>query len=137
MLISDVLFCLFCLIAGFATAAGFVAFISLIGVFERLQKGLHSAGYSRQIETAIILGVTAGNFIFVLDEPLDLGITALILLCFFGGVFVGCLAGALAETLKLFPIISRRMNIRKHLPLVLIACAFGKAFGNIIYSIIS
>lgn len=133
MWISFILFLLFCLIAGSAIAAGYVAFITLLGVFDKLTTKFKSGKYSYYIETAIILGVTAGNLFYLLQLNLPFGIYGYVIFSLFGGIFTGCLAGALAETLDIFPIISRRFNIRNSLPYALAAAALGKAFGSIIY----
>ena len=54
------------------------------------------------------------------------------ILALFGGIFVGCLAGALTEVLNVFPIISRRFKIRKYLPYAIYALAAGKTAGSIV-----
>ena len=46
-----------------------------------------------------------------------------------GTVFVHKIAGALAETLQVMPILSRRLGVRTWLPYVIAAAAIGKALG--------
>ena len=132
MWIKTALYLFVCIIAGGAIAAGFVAFITLIGAFEKLNQHFKTGKHSKHVETSIILGVTFFNLIQLL--PVSLGISTVYYLIFnlFGGIFVGCLAGALAETLNIFPIISRRFNIRTLLPYVIIFAALGKTVGSII-----
>ena len=120
------------MVAGSATAAGYVAFITLLGVFQKLIEKYKTARYIRLLEDMIIAGVTAATLIDLMDIVLPLGIWGLAIFSLAGGVFVGCLAGALAETLNIFPILSRRFNIREWLPYVLVAAALGKACGSII-----
>lgn len=129
MWIRTTLYVIFCLIAGGAISAGYVAFITLLGVFEKLSEKYKAFKYTRLIETMIICGVTLGNLIYLFHIKVYLGIVGLVLFNLLGGIFVGCLAGALSETLNTFPIISRRFNIREFLPYVLIAAALGKAAG--------
>ncbi len=132
MLIENALFLGFCFIAGSAISAGFVAFITLLGVFQKLIEKYKTAKYIKVIELAIISGVSFFNLVFLFNLSLPFGIWGFSVLNLFGGIFVGCLAGALAETLNIFPILSRRFKIRKRLPYVLIAAALGKACASII-----
>lgn len=133
MWIRTSLYLIFCLTAGGAISAGYVAFITLLGVFEKLAEKYKAYKYGRIIETLIICGVALGNIIYLFQINVHLGLTGLIIFNLFGGIFIGCLAGALAETLNVFPIISRRFAIRDLLPYVLIAAALGKAVGCIVH----
>ncbi|MBR3599578.1 MAG: stage V sporulation protein AB [Lachnospiraceae bacterium] len=132
MLTNTIAFSLFCLTAGGATAAGYVAFITLLGVFDKLAEKYKALNKRALIELLIILGVTLGNAVEIFRIPISLGIPSLIAFNLLGGIFTGCLAGALAETLAIFPILSRRFSIRKHLPYILFAVALGKAVGSFI-----
>lgn len=129
MLIKTIFFCLFCLCAGSAVSAGFVAFITMLGIFDKLVEQTKSAKYTNWTETLIISGVTIGNAISLFGIRIPLGIYGFAFFHLFGGIFVGCLAGALAETLQVIPILSRRLQIRKYLPYVIAAAALGKALG--------
>ncbi len=132
MSINEIGFILFCLVAGASIAAAFVAFISLIGIFDKLSEKFKCGNNIRFIEGLIIIGVTFANSIDLFGIILPFGTIGFIIFNLFGGIFVGCLAGALAETLNIFPIISRRFNIRNFLPYVLIIAAMGKAIGCIV-----
>lgn len=129
MLIRTGAYLLFCGFAGGAISAGYVAFITLLGVFEKLAEKYKASKFAKRIETMIITGVTTGNLIYLMQWKVPAGIAGLILYDLAGGIFTGCLAGALAETLKVFPILSRRFKVRDYLPYVLIAAALGKALG--------
>ncbi len=132
MLIRKIAYILFCLVAGGAISAGFVAFITLLGVFDKLSEKLKAVKHSYVIETLIIIGVTIGNFAYLLQLKLPFGLIGYVFFELMGGVFIGCLAGALAETINIFPILSRRFSIRKNLHYALIAAALGKATGSLI-----
>lgn len=127
-------FC-FCLVAGGAIAAGYVAFITLLGVFDKLAEKFKAHKHAKTIESIIIVGVTAGNFLYIQGIPLPFHEIAFSIFLLFGGIFTGCLAGSLAETLKIVPILSRRLCIRDGLPYVLIAAALGKMLGCMIQQI--
>lgn len=49
------------------------------------------------------------------------------------GIFVGCIAVALAEILHTFPIIYKRMKLRAGLGIIVISMAIGKALGALYY----
>ena len=52
---------------------------------------------------------------------------------FFAGIFVGCLAFAIAEMLDSIPIFARRIGFRHGLGVAVTAAAFGKLLGSLIY----
>lgn len=137
MLIKNILFVLFLSAAGAAISCGFVAFITLLGVFEKLSEQIKVMKSSKIIEYLIIAGVNLGNLFFLLGRPINFANRNVMLILYiifnlFGGMFVGCLAGALAETLTIFPIISRRFGVRTLLPYILISAALGKVFGSFV-----
>lgn len=132
MLIKQGIFLLLCAIFGSAIAAGYVAFITLIGIFEKLSAQSKNAKHIRHIETLIITGVTLSNLVYLLKIEFKLGVIGFSLFNLFGGIFIGCLVGALAETLNIFPILSRRFGVRRLLPYALISAALGKAIGCMI-----
>ena len=49
------------------------------------------------------------------------------------GVFVGCLAMSLAETLKALPTLTRRIRLAAGLPYVILSIAAGKLVGSLLY----
>ena len=129
MLIKYIAFNLFCLCAGSAISAGYVAFITMLGIFDKLIEQSKSGKYIYLIESLIIAGVSVGNAVYVFCLQVPLGPFAFAFYNLFGGIFVGCLAGALAETLNVMPILSRRLNVRQFLPYVVAAAALGKGLG--------
>lgn len=129
MLIKTFAYCLFCICAGSAVSAGFVAFITMLGIFDKLGEQTKSGRQIHVIETMIISGVTVGNAAYLFGLRVPVGLAGFCIFNLFGGLFIGCLAGALAETLQVMPILSRRLNIRTWLPYVIAAAALGKALG--------
>ena len=137
MSINLIFYYIFCMIGGSSIACGFVAFVTLLGVFEKLTTTSSTNKYVRPLEILIIVGVTVFNLFFLLSDKLPvkmfhLGFYPYLFVNLIGGIFLGCVAGALAEVLDVFPIISRRFGIRKHLPVILISAAIGKCIGCII-----
>ena len=129
MLIKTFAYCLFCICAGSAVSAGFVAFITMLGIFDKLGEQTKSGRQIHVIESMIIFGVTVGNAAYLFGLRVPVGLAGFCIFNLFGGLFIGCLAGALAETLQVMPILSRRLNIRTWLPYVIAAAALGKALG--------
>ena len=112
MLIKTIAYCFFCICAGSAVSAGFVAFITMLGIFDKLAEQMKSGKGVHRIEALIIAGVTIGNAAYLFGLRIPIG-----------------LAGALAETLQVMPILSRRLGVRTWLPYVIAAAAIGKALG--------
>ncbi|MBP3487381.1 MAG: stage V sporulation protein AB [Roseburia sp.] len=122
------------LAAGFGVSAGTFAFLIIIGVIPRMIGKCNRAAETLHFENAVILGGIFGNLASVfLDLRFPFGP---LLLCVYGlsaGIFVGCMAVALAEILNTFPIVFRRMGLKVGLFWAIIAMAAGKLFGSLYY----
>ena len=122
------------LAAGVGVSAGTFAFLIVIGVIPRMIGKCNRAAETIHFENAIICGGIVGN---VLSEfpglSVPLGPPLLCLYGFSAGIFVGCIAVALAEILNTFPITFRRMNLKEGLPWVMVAMALGKSVGSFCY----
>ena len=122
------------LMFGATIAAGTFAFILIIGVVPRLLGKWHRATGTILFENMIILGAISGCIWSVFTEmPLPFGS---VLLMFFGmsaGIFVGCIALALAEILHTFPILFRRLHIKRGLVWVILSLALGKMSGGFFF----
>lgn len=121
------------LCAGSLIAASFLAFLSMLGVIPRLAGLTKSMKYARMYESFVALGGIVGTLIFIYRWPIRGGYSLLILYGLFGGIFVGCMIGALAETIKSLPIFSRRLKLRSAIPYVIYGIAFGKMSGCFLY----
>lgn len=131
MLIKNFILLFISLCEGMVVAAGIFAFITKIGVFPRLAMRTHTTAYTYLYETVIAAGGTAGNLITVFMPGLPvIGTPGLLLFGIFSGVFVGCLAMALAESLKVIPVLVKRTGLKYGLPWIIAALAAGKALGS-------
>lgn len=115
--------------SGFAVAAGVFAFITMLGVVPRLTARTKTEKHLICYERMIILGGTLGNIwmLFSVKVP-----GTIVLLAIFGlgaGVFVGCLAMALAEMLRIIPIFSNRLQLKEGFPILIVSLAVGKFLG--------
>lgn len=120
------------LCAGFAVAGGIFAFISMIGIPPRLAGRTHTASHIHLYETVLMLGAAAGNFVTVWNLWLPGGRFTLGVTGIFSGIFVGCMAIALAECLKAIPVFLHRISLKKGLPFIVAAMALGKLCGALL-----
>lgn len=130
MLIRYLLLFLIGISGGCVVAAGVFAFITMIGIFPRFAGRTHTAPHIYLYETMVIWGGIIGNLIIVFDIHVPISIVGLALFAFFSGVYVGCLAIALAEVLNVFPIFVKRANMTCGLPWIVLFLALGKCFGS-------
>lgn len=122
------------LTAGAAVAAGTFAFLIMLNIVPRIIGRSHTGREVFCYENAIILGGICGNIYSVfLDLSLPLGGVFLCLYGFGAGFFVGCLAAALAEILKTFPVLFRRLHLKIGLSIVMCGMALGKMTGSFFF----
>ncbi len=120
------------LMCGIGVAGGLFAFIVAIGVIQRLIVRSRTINYEMHYENCIIWGATLANIVYVFKISIPLGIAGIVIYGAFAGMYIGTQAMALAETIKLLPIIVRRTKIKQGLPYIVTAMAFGKIIGSAI-----
>lgn len=125
--------------AGFITAAAYVAFIAMLGIFPKFAAKTKTAGECILYENCLILGILTATFLQFFSSYLSAGITAgalppswfgaaiLIFIGLFGGIYIGFLIGGLSEVLNIVPIYARMTHIGKQMSLVIFFLALGKA----------
>lgn len=134
MWIKHILLGLCGLTAGTAAAAGTVAFLVMLQILPRMIGKSHTAAHLLLYENIVALGIIAGNVISVfLEIRLPLGHVFLAIYGLCSGIFVGCIAIALAEVLRAFPIMFRRLKIHEGLDLLMVSIALGKAVGALYF----
>ncbi len=134
MLIKHIFLGFLGIASGFVVSAGTFAFLIVIGVVPRMIGKCNRAAETMHFENAIILGGILGNIASVfLRLRFPFGP---LFLCAYGlsaGIFVGCIAVALAEILNTFPIVFRRIGLKEGLTFMMLAMAFGKMAGSFYY----
>ena len=118
---------------GFLVAAGVVALLVGLGIITRFTGLSHTAAESRLYETAIILGAMGGNFLTVYQITVPAGRIGLALLGLSAGIYVGGWIMALAEVVNIYPVFARRIGLVKGASFVVLAIAFGKIVGSLLY----
>ncbi len=119
--------------AGVIISGGVVAFITIIGVIPMMAHRTHTGHHAMWYENAIILGAICGSILSMWEVRIDLWSWLVSLLLFGFGMFVGCLIIALAEVLDVFPIVNRRIQVKKGISLFVVALAAGKLVGSLLY----
>lgn len=114
---------------GTAVAAGLFAFITTVGVVTRLAAGTKTAKHLMLYETIAIVAVTLANGVDFFQWQIPFGVIFRAGCGLFTGIFVGCLAAALAEVVNVFPVITRRIKLKVGMPYLVVAFALGKGFG--------
>ena len=136
---------------GLLAAAGVFTVLVAVGLVPRFAGKTHTAGKVRLYEEMVIFGTIVGCFLSIFPEYsqagaflrerfpqagacwdffgyLSQGIIGL-----FSGMFIGCLALAVAEMLDSVPIFARRISFRHGLGLAVTSMAVGKLCGSLFY----
>lgn len=146
--ISEIVIGFFGLSFGLMVAGGVFTVMFVVGLIPRFAAKTETARYEILYEEFLIAGSVAGCVLSVFQFPYMIGefmkqlpapvyqivtYTLLIIIGVFSGMFVGCLALALAEMIDSIPIFTRRIGFRQGLGVVVLAVAFGKLCGSVIY----
>ena len=121
------------------------------GLIPRFAGKTHTARYVLLYEEMVIFGTLAGCFVTIFPEysqwgnylrehfPEQMrlwtaaGIGAQAVFGLFAGMFIGCLALAIAEMLDSIPIFARRISFRHGLGGAILGMAAGKICGSLFY----
>jgi stage V sporulation protein AB len=136
---------------GMLAAAGVFTVLVAVGLVPRFAGKTHTANKAVLYEDMVIIGTIAGCFFSVFERyglignfarerfPQLLGFweaagnVMLVLYGGFSGMFIGCLALAIAEMLDSIPIFSRRFSFRHGIGAAILAMAAGKLMGSLFY----
>ena len=138
-LIREILACILGLICGSATAAGVVALISSLGIIPRIVGKSSTAKHIKLYENMLLVGATLGSIFVIFETNLNLGNQTflqggfLIIAGVFIGIFVGCLAAALAEVIQIWPILYRRTKVKHGMNITMTFFAIGKMAGGLYF----
>ncbi len=138
------------LAGGLSVAGGVFTTLIAVGLIPRFAGKTHTAKHIFLYEEMVVCGTVLGGLISVFFPFLDLvglagriqllkevypyiAVAILIIYGLFAGIFVGCLALAIAEMLDSIPIFSRRMKFRHGVGVVILCMAIGKTVGSLIY----
>ena len=119
------------LAGGLAVGAGFVAFLTVLGVIPRLTQLTKTYHKLHYYEVGVIAGVVCGSIISLNDISLYVPAIILLFIGAFSGVFNGMLAAALTEVLNVWPILTKRIGVHDKLIYLLMAIVIGKICGSL------
>ncbi len=136
---------------GVLTAAGVFTVLVAVGLVPRFAGKTHTASKVFLYEEMVVAGTLVGGVISIFPEyirPMEFlqkhmeqlmwlwngcGVLGQIVFGTFSGMFVGCLALAIAEMLDSIPIFARRVSFRHGLGLAVLSMALGKLSGSLFY----
>ncbi|MDE6167564.1 MAG: stage V sporulation protein AB [Acetatifactor sp.] len=136
---------------GLLAAAGVFTVLVAVGLVPRFAGKTHTAGKVLLYEEMVIFGTITGGILSVFSRYCQFGAwwqrhfpdqTALwtglgtgwqLLFGLFAGMFIGCLALAIAEMLDSIPIFTRRISFRHGIGLAILSMAAGKLCGSLFY----
>ncbi len=133
MWVKEVLLAVIGLSAGLIVAGGLFAFIASLGVVSDIADRTHTGSKILLYEDTTTLGGIVGNLVFIYKIDLPGGVWLQVIMGLFVGIFVGCWALSLAETLNVFPIFIRRVKLVRCVPYIILGIAIGKGIGSLIY----
>lgn len=134
--------------AGFLTAAAFVAFVAMLGIFPKVAAKTKTASQCILYENCLMLGILFSTYLqfFVSYEsagfhgiphpPFAIGLFILILIGLFGGIYIGFLIGGLSEVLNVIPIFARKAHLQSKVALIIFFLALGKGIFTCIQFLI-
>lgn len=136
---------------GLLAAAGVFTVFVAVGLVPRFAGRTHTGDKVLLYEEMVVFGSVAGAFVSLFPEcsqmgaylqthfPAQMAVWAALgqalqgVVGFFSGMFIGCLALAIAEMLDSVPIFSRRISFRHGLGLAVLSMAAGKLCGSLFY----
>jgi stage V sporulation protein AB len=139
MLLKSLFMILVGLSSGLGVAAGTFAFLFVIRIIPRMIQKARLEHKIIFIENTIFRGVMFGTALSLFSWKKKwlfelFGKTLLTIFGMSAGIFVGCLAVALAEILDTFPIFFRRLNLKDEFGEVLLfVMAIGKLIGSLFF----
>lgn len=122
--------------AGLVVSGAVFAFITAIGVVPRLAQKTRTQGYIKWYESAIVAGGILGTVFGLFNPYFPVGGVIVAVIGMAIGIFYGVLAMSLAEVLNVIPIMARRGRLQKGMFYFVLAIAFGKLMGSLLYAFI-
>jgi stage V sporulation protein AB len=118
---------------GLAVGAGFVAFLTVLGIIPRLMQLTKTMKYIQGYEWGVISGAVCGGWLSLQGSVLHLPAFSAVIVGFTSGIFIGMLAAALTEVLNVLPILAKRIGIAEGMIVLLMAIVLGKVFGSLFH----
>ncbi|OCL27005.1 stage V sporulation protein AB [Orenia metallireducens] len=122
---------------GVIVGVALVAFLMVLDVIPRLIDLSNSNEsiwlYQKLIISGSLFGVIVDFFNLTLPSIFFINNLLVILVGFVFGTFIGLIAAALTETLKVLPLLSKRLGLKDYMNELLFILILGKVIGSLIY----
>lgn len=121
--------------SGVVIATGILSFINAIGIIPRIATKCNVTTHYYAVANASLLGIVIGNIFYLWDDLICLSLPKP-LISLFGlvyGIFIGCLAMAVAEILNVMPIAKSRLKLKRGMYIVVLTFGIGKMVGTLFY----
>ena len=136
---------------GLLAAAGVFTVFVAVGLVPRFAGKTHTAKKILLYEEMVVFGTLIGGALTIFPEYFQvgaylrhslpqwnaiwevLGKLVQVVYGLFSGMFIGCLALAIAEMLDSIPILARRISFRHGIGLAILGVAVGKLCGSLFY----
>lgn len=117
------------LCGGAVVATALAAFIIELGIIPRYAGITHTAKHILLYEDCLMLGAVIGNLVSIYKISMPLGRIGLGIVGLGFGMFLGSWIIALGEVVRVFPVMVRRIGLKKGTGLVILSIAIGKTIG--------
>lgn len=117
------------LCGGAVVATALAAFIIELGIIPRYAGITHTAKHILLYEDCLMLGAVIGNLVSIYKISMPLGRIGLGIVGLGFGMFLGSWIIALGEVVRVFPVMARRIGLKKGTGLVILSIAIGKTIG--------
>lgn len=121
---------------GVLVGGAYAAFVTLLKVFPRLLQFTDTHKYLNTYKYIYIISTITFTLVYFFDFQIKIGIVGVIFAGLFSGIFLGVFASALAETLNVMPVMSKKFKFKKRLKIVFLSLVIGKVCGALYYFII-
>ncbi len=117
--------------AGISVGAGFVAFLSALGIIPRFMQLTKTIRYIHAYEWSVVIGGIIGSWVGLRNVTFHFSKYIMIPIGLLDGIYLGMFAAALTEVLNVLPILAKRIRMDKKIVILLMAIVFGKMFGSL------
>lgn len=119
--------------SGLITGGAFAAVLALIKLIPRIVNLTETHKYLNMYENLFISGTFLFTLAYFLNFYIQTHIILVIILGLIFGIFLGMFNAALAETLNVIPIITKKFKMKKNHKPIFYSLVIGKVLGSIYY----
>lgn len=119
--------------SGIVTGGAFAAVIALVKIFPRIISLTETHEQLNMYENLFISGTFLFTIAYFLNFYIQTHVILVIVLGLIFGTFLGIFNAALAETLNVIPILSKKLKLKKDLKIIFYSLVIGKVLGSIYY----